>query len=101
MGILDDFQQAIMKAERPELEWIPTAEVREGDRLAMLLSDAQAFPEVTGWADREIDLTRHGLGVHVHRTFTVTPVEWWYGPHHADMRTSDLAGQALIVKRGA
>jgi hypothetical protein len=57
------------------LEWVPTAEVQ---------------------ADKTLDLTRHGLGVIVHRVFTVTGAPWWAGE---DMRTAELAGQALIVKR--
>lgn len=79
------------------LEWVPTGDVREGDRIACLLSDAHAFLPVTGWADKTLDLTRHGLGVHVHRVFSVANAPWWAGD---DMRTHDLAGQALIVKRG-
>lgn len=83
---------------RYELEWIPTADVRMGDRIACLLSDAQAYYSVTGWSDRTIDLTEHNLGVSVHRTFTTLPRVWWAGN---DMVTFDLAREALIVKREA
>lgn len=83
------------------LEWVPTAEVRVGDRIACLLSDAHAFLPVTGWDDKTLDLTRYGserpFGIIVHRVFTVTNAPWWAGE---DMRTGDLAGPALIVKRG-
>ena len=60
-----------------DLEWIPTAEVREGDKIACLLSDAQAYLRVTGWSDRTLDLTRYDLPVYVHRTFTVAYAPWW------------------------
>ena len=76
-------------------EWIPTEEVRTGDRIACLLSDARAYPTVTGWSDKTIDLSAHGLGVHVHRTFTVRRAPWWA----EDMTTFNLDGKTLIVPR--
>ena len=84
-----------MEASRPVV-WIPTTEVQAGDRLALLLSDAEAYPEVTGWSDRVLELSRHGLADVTHRTFTVTGAPWW-----ADRmdRTGDVTGQTLIVAR--
>jgi hypothetical protein len=66
-----------------------------GDRVACLLSDARAYPRVTGWSDRTLDLSAHGLGVHVQRTFTVGAAPWW-----ADgMLTFALDGEVLIAAR--
>lgn len=78
-----------------DLEWIPTADVRTGDHIACLLSDASAYLEVTGWSDRELSRVP---GKPVHRTFTVRGAPWW-----ADdaMRTFGLGRETLIVKRGA
>ncbi len=78
------------------LTWIPAADVRIGDSLACLLSDAYAYLPVTGWSDSECDLSRYGLGISTRRTFTVAGRPWWV--ETADLR-HDLAGQALIVAR--
>jgi len=80
------------------LEWVPAAEIRHGDRLACLLSDAEFYPQVTGWSDRELKLSRFGLADVTHRTFAVRSAPWWVDDA---MRTVDLAGQALIVRRDA
>lgn len=78
------------------LVWIPTAEVKVGDRIACLLSDAQAYPTVTGWSDRVLNLSRfEGLKDVTHRTFRVSGAPWWA----EDMLTDDLAGKSLIVSR--
>lgn len=81
-----------MEPNRP-LIWVPTADVRVGDQLALLLSDAQAYPEITGWSDRLLKLSRHGLPDVVHRTFTVMWAPWWA----FDMLTDGLDGESLIV----
>jgi hypothetical protein len=80
------------------LRWIPTSEVAIGDRIACLLSNASAYLTVTGWADKTIDLTRYGCGVYVHRIFTTSYAPWWVAGE--DMRTFDLAREALIVGIG-
>ncbi|WP_331725155.1 hypothetical protein OG478_53190 (plasmid) [Streptomyces phaeochromogenes] len=71
-------------------EWIDTKDVQVGDKIACLLSDARAYPRVTGWTDRELKLSDV-----THRTFQVTGAPWWAD----DMTTFDLSGQALIVSR--
>jgi hypothetical protein len=43
---------------------IPTDEVQIGDRLCCWLSDASAYPEVTGWSNRELDLGYLGHPIH-------------------------------------
>lgn len=80
-----------------ELEWVLTSEVKVGDKLACLLSDAEAYPVVTGWTDIVLNLSRYeGLKDVTHRTFSVPPTKWWVD--HA-MLTHDLASQTLIMKR--
>lgn len=76
-----------------ELEWVDVVEVRVGDRIACLLSDAEAYLVVTGWSDREL-LVGTSLAC-THRTFTVKSAPWWA----RDMLTADHASQELIVKR--
>ncbi|WP_037898470.1 hypothetical protein [Streptomyces sp. NRRL S-920] len=71
-------------------EWIDTKDVQVGDKIACLLSDARAYPRVTGWTDRVLKLSDV-----THRTFQVSGAPWWA----EDMTTFDLAGQALIVSR--
>jgi hypothetical protein len=79
------------------VDWVPTAEVRVGDRLACLLSDAHAFPAVTGWTDRVLDLAPHSLPSVTHRTFQVSgDTPWWVDE---SMCTNNLANQTLIVAR--
>ncbi|GHH31449.1 hypothetical protein [Streptomyces rubradiris] len=80
-----------------ELEWVPTQDVQVGDRIACLLSDAHAYPRVTGWTDRVLELSRHGLKDVTHRKFQVSEAPWWA----EDMTTFNLARQALIVSREA
>lgn len=82
-----------MQPDRP-LMWVPTVDVRVGDQLACLLSDAQAYPEITGWSDRLLQLSRYDLPDVVHRTFTVGWAPWWVD--HSQC-TSALNGEALIV----
>jgi len=80
-----------------KVEWIPTGEVKVGDRIACLLSDAHAYPTVTGWNDKVIDLSRYGLPVSKYRIFTVSEdVHWWIDE---SMRTNDLERETLIVAR--
>ncbi|MET9366212.1 hypothetical protein ABZX93_35665 [Streptomyces sp. NPDC006632] len=71
-------------------EWIDTKDVQVGDKIACLLSDARAYPRVTGWTDRVLKLSDV-----THRTFQVSGAPWWAD----DMTTFDLAAQALIVSR--
>jgi len=78
-----------------ETEWIDTKDVQVGDRIACLLSDASAYPRVTGWTDRVLKLSKQGLEDVTHRTFQVSGAPWWA----KDMTTFDLSGQALIVSR--
>lgn len=82
-------------------EWVPTAEVRVGDKLAHKLSDTPwTYTEVTGWSDRELRLSRFGPGLAdvTQRTFTVSDAPWW-------VRSDDFAlvhpldGEALIAAR--
>ncbi|WP_030277157.1 hypothetical protein [Streptomyces sp. NRRL B-24484] len=56
-----------------ELEWIPAEDVKEGMRLACRLSDASAYPTVTGWTDKHLT---HSPGT-VHRHFEVSGAPWW------------------------
>jgi hypothetical protein len=81
------------------VQWIPTADVKPGDQLACFLSDASAFPEVTGWADRELALSRFGLADVTHREFTVRDAPWWVRTDNF-MLTSDLAGETLVLGIG-
>ncbi|MFB8026901.1 MULTISPECIES: hypothetical protein [unclassified Streptomyces] len=79
-------------------EWIATAQVRMGDRISCLLSDASADLAVTGWQDKVIDLTRYDLGTSTYRHFTVKAAPWWA----ADMTSFRLDGphgQALVLAR--
>ncbi|MGW3426307.1 hypothetical protein [Streptomyces phaeochromogenes] len=80
-----------------ETEWIDTKDVQVGDKIACLLSDARAYPSVTGWTDRVLELSKQGLKDVTHRTFQVSGAPWWA----EDMTTFDLSGQALIVSREA
>lgn len=81
--------------------WVPTTSVRIGDRLACLLSDAQAFPTVTGWTDKTLDLSSHGLGVIVHRVFTVRGAPWWVDDLMVTgtIDANNRVGTTLIVSR--
>jgi hypothetical protein len=56
---------------------VPAEDVRVGDRLCCWLADASAYPRVTGWRDREYDLTVHGLGVAVQREYETVGGPWW------------------------
>jgi hypothetical protein len=71
---------------------IPTDEVQIGDRLCCWLSDASAYPEVTGWSNRELDLGY--LGHPIHREFTVTGAPWWCDK---DMTRSSMSGRTYIL----
>jgi hypothetical protein len=71
-------QQYAVTADRfgNKVQDIPTHEVQVGDRICVWLSDGVAYPTVTGWSDRELNLGY--LGHPVHREFTVTgDVPWW------------------------
>ncbi|MFG3582536.1 hypothetical protein [Streptomyces sp. NPDC047990] len=76
-------------------EWIPTRDVRVGDKIACLLSDASADLEVTGWSDKFLDLSRYALRSVTHRTFKVSWEPWWAW----DMKTYDLGNKALVLSR--
>lgn len=85
------------------IDRIPVSDVKAGDRIACWLSDASAYPAVTGWTDKTIDLTRHGLGLFVHRHFTVNDAPWWTAVPSTgtdvDDLTFDLTGTLCIVAR--
>lgn len=74
---------------------IPVTEIRIGDRLCLWLSDASAYVVVTGWSDRTLDLSAHGLDNVVHRTFTVEHAPWWA----RDMLSADLSRSTFILAR--
>ncbi|MCX5207476.1 hypothetical protein OG897_39500 [Streptomyces sp. NBC_00237] len=80
-----------------EIVWIDTKDVQVGDKIACLLSDARAYPRVTGWTDRVLELSKQGLKDFTQRTFQVSGAPWWA----EDMTTFDLSGQAPIVSREA
>ncbi|MBM4574914.1 hypothetical protein GS896_25445 [Rhodococcus hoagii] len=72
--------------------WIDTNDVQVGDRIACLLSDAEAYPTVTGWADGTYTQTDGS-----YRDFQVSGDRpWWV--KDIDLR-SDLNGKTLIVAR--
>jgi hypothetical protein len=71
---------------------IPTSEVQVGDRLCMWLADASAYPTVTGWADRELDLGY--LGHPVHRMFTLRDTPHWA---RAMDSTSSLENKVYVL----
>lgn len=75
------------------LKWVPTKDVQVGDRLACLLSDGRAFPEITGWRD---DTFEDG---YVQRVFTVGYAPWWVTCDESMMRHG-LEGEALITAIG-
>ncbi|MEV6419077.1 hypothetical protein [Streptomyces sp. NPDC051662] len=81
-----------------DLVWVATAEVKVGDRLVCLLSDARAYPVITGWSDERLNLSRYeGLQDVIHRYFDLeSGAPWWCDD---DQRRSDLAGKTLIVSR--
>jgi hypothetical protein len=79
------------------VQWIPAADVKTGDVLPCYLSDATAYVTVTGWADKELQLSRYGLQDVTHRTFTVASAPWWVDEMD---RTSDLAGETLVLGIG-
>ncbi len=83
-----------------ELEWVRTTDVKVGDRIACLLSDASAFPVITGWSDKTLDLTRYELGVAIHRVFRAMPAPWWCDDAMTTGTVSDdQFGVTPIVKR--
>jgi hypothetical protein len=84
-----------MRAVRPrDREWVPTAEVREGDQLAHKLSDTPwTYTTVTGWSDKYLPTS----GI-THRTFTVTGAPWWVRADNFEL-VSDLASETLIKRR--
>jgi hypothetical protein len=85
-----------MNGAKMERKWIPTHEVQVGDWLAHKLSDTPwTYTPVTGWADRELQLSRYGLADVTHRVFTVQNAPWWVD---AMDRTHDLNGKALIIR---
>jgi hypothetical protein len=79
--------------------WVPATQVHVGDRLVFLLSDGGAAATITGWQDRRLDLTRHGLPIAYQRTYTVTGAPWW--ARDEAMRRFDVNGSVLIATEGA
>lgn len=84
-----------------DTQWIATRDVRVGDRLVCSLSDAIAYPTVTGWSDRV--LSKGERYETTHRTFTVSgDVPWWVDYDRMQV-TGTLAdgtlGQVSIVTR--
>ncbi|MEV5883066.1 hypothetical protein AB0L74_10165 [Streptomyces sp. NPDC052020] len=79
-------------------EWVPTKDVKVGDKISCLLSDASADLEVTGWEDKVIDLTRYGLGVSTYRHFKVSWAPWWACDMKA-FRLDGPEGKALVLAR--
>ncbi|MFJ1757580.1 hypothetical protein [Kitasatospora sp. NPDC088134] len=73
-----------------ELEWIPAEDVKEGMRLALHLSDASAYPVVTGWTDQHL---KHSPGT-VHRHFQVGAAPWWVD---ADMLRCGLGRREKVL----
>lgn len=79
-------------------EWILTKDVKVGDKISCLLSDASADLEVIGWEDKVIDLTRYDLGTSTYRHFKVSWEPWWA----YDMKSFRLDGpdgKALVLSR--
>ena len=73
-------------------EWIDVDDVRVGDRIVCLLSDADAYPTVAGWDD----ITGAATGT-VYRQFRVTGDRpWWV--EDVDL-SSTRPGKVLIVSR--
>jgi hypothetical protein len=79
-------------------EWIPTDQVRVGDKISCLLSDASADLEVTGWEDKVIDLTRYDLGTSTYRHFKVKWEPWW-AYDMKSFRLDGRDGKALVLAR--
>ncbi|MFI0553453.1 hypothetical protein [Streptomyces scabiei] len=83
-----------------EREWIPTKDVKIGDKISCLLSDASADLEVTGWDDKVIDLTRYDLGTTTYRHFKVSWEPWWaYDMKAFQLDGPRLASMALVLAR--
>lgn len=96
--LFEQYKQARREERRPPLEWVLSADVRIGDKLAFLLSDAQAFCEVTGWDDGQYSAAVPGQPRYRH--FRVKSAPWWV--ETADLRHSlETDGKALIVRREA
>lgn len=87
------------------IDRIPVSDVKVGDKIACWLSDASAYPTVTGWTDKTIDLTRYDLGVTVHRHFKTSDAPWWavVPSAHTDVDdlTFDVTATLCIVAREA
>jgi len=79
-----------------QVAYVDTMDVRVGDQIVCMLSDATATVTVTGWTDRELDLRWPGHANPVHRTFTYTSAPWWVDKA---MMTHGLAGRTHIVAR--
>lgn len=81
---------------------VPTEDVRIGDRLCMWLSDASAYPTVTGWADETWGSNSDREARF--RVFTVRSEPWWAD---ANDRTAALTGGTpyghvfILVRDGA
>ncbi|MFB8236121.1 hypothetical protein ACFC58_06175 [Kitasatospora purpeofusca] len=76
-----------------ELEWVPAEDVKEGMRLACLLSNASAYPVVTGWTDKE---STYSPGT-VHRYFELRGAPWWV--EDSDRRCTPNTGDKVLVVR--
>jgi len=80
------------------VEQVRTQDVRVGDRLCLWLSNASAYPSVTGWSDRT--LSPGTPYESVHRTFTVTGTPWWVDASDCTSAIADgLYGMVFILAR--
>ncbi len=84
-----------------ELEWVLTEDVKEGMRIQFALSNAVAYPVVTGWKDKVLQLSRfEGLKDVTHRVFELRDAPWWVDDA---MRRHGLdnGDKALVVREPA
>jgi hypothetical protein len=87
-------QRAAKNRLAEQARWVPVVQVHKGDRVVVLLADAGAAVEITGWTDRRLDLTRHGLPIAYQRTYTVKGAPWFVTER--DLR-HDVNGLVLII----
>lgn len=89
-----------MKPSR-EVEWVNSEDVKVGDSIVFLLSDAEAYAEVIGWSD-STRAPHDGLGTSVRRDWNCAGVPWWAREMLFTYLTFDgsvTASKTLIVKR--
>lgn len=56
---------------------VTATDVKVGDSVVLMLSDAVAAVKVTSITERVLDLTAHGLGKPVHIAFGYASGTWW------------------------